>query len=61
MMEIAENGMSPDVPEWCPRYLREVAQVCMNEDARERPEMDDVVALLRMVRRGSIASELESV
>eukprot|EP01122_Echinamoeba_exundans_P003473 TRINITY_DN13570_c0_g1_i1.p1 TRINITY_DN13570_c0_g1~~TRINITY_DN13570_c0_g1_i1.p1 ORF type:complete len:1145 (-),score=181.03 TRINITY_DN13570_c0_g1_i1:81-3515(-) len=61
MMEITENGTSPEVPEWCPRYLREVAQVCMNEDSRERPNMDDVVALLRMVRRGSIASELESV
>lgn len=61
MMQISEHGITPPVPEWCPRYLREVAQVCMNEDPAQRPEVGDVVTLLRMVRRGSIASELESV
>ena len=61
MMELADSHLTPEIPEWCPRYIREVADVCMNPDPKQRPDMQDVVALLRMVRRNSIASELESV
>lgn len=40
------GGKRPTIPSMCPEELRTMIQSCWQENAKQRPSMDDIVSFL---------------
>jgi len=46
---IRDEGLTPEIPSDCPEKLRQVMQLCWQQDPKQRPTMESIRSLLENV------------
>ncbi|XP_072034212.1 uncharacterized protein [Amphiura filiformis] len=59
VFHVCQNGMRPTIPNDCPKELQDLMKRCWHSDRRQRPSIDDVLAVIRKAKQAEIRRSLD--